>query len=436
MAALPTTTAKDATPRAAERVVLEDPEDQANGALDLTALYTSETFAFDPERRELVGDLHHLRLEPRALAEIPLNTLVRYQVGFTHQDAQHTLWVDVQYPVCTDKCPDRPNVVDKNAQVAVLTDSIAFTVPYAELGMAVGDEVAGVHAATAVRSGDQFVWQDVAPRDDGNAPHGPEAPVAPSTSPAFLLQGPYPFIHAEPKGPLQRFSVDGEEVRYAFQVTAADGVQGEIVYFVFESPEAWGVKASHGGSGTNPLGLLTNFGSESSVEFSASVYARLPPERGQVDTTRMHMVSSSGAHEVFDLVAEVTGPRIVDPAYAFDLSVPDGLVRDQEATLAVHVTHEDQPLAPPARVSVDIYRTGRYMDTVPTVPADAGVFEVAYRFDGHGTWTVEPFVASLRPSPHAAFDVEVDKGGIAGVPGPGLLAALAALGGALALRRR
>jgi hypothetical protein len=98
-------------------------------------------------------------------------------------------------------------------------------------------------------------------------------------------------------------------------------------------------------------------------------------------------------------------------------------------TLRVHVEHLGELIGPSESVGFDLYRNERYMATIAATPAGKGEYIADHAFGQPGTWRVEPFISSQRPSPHASFEIVVAKVGIAGVPGfelPMVLAAVAA----------
>lgn len=433
----------EATPRPDERVLFEDPADQPTGAYDILAAYVSEAFLVDFESadREMIGDAFAVRIQVEEMSSYPYNTVVRYYVFFEHGGQQHATWVTVERPCtstsnedCLDPAVNR-SAGGPGASGSVTSDGVLVTIRDAEFGMAPGSQIDSLWVATALQNPASEVWQDVAPRDDAGAPAGAEQPGTPTGAADFVLAGPFPYVTAEPLTPLSRDSVDGEEVRYEFHIASHEEFSGELVWILFETEEDWRVNPSHGGSAADPVGFLANLG-PNPVRFAAGVYATQPPERGSVNVARMHVVSSSGAHQVHELSTKVTGPFIEDPAFAFELVEEPRAQEGRLKSFHFQVLQDGEPASGNIRVNVDVYRNGRFLGTETTEPKGDGTYLLQYVFEGSGEWRLDAFVANFRPAPYASFDIEVSEDRIPGVPAAGLLAALAAVLIGAAARRR
>ncbi len=431
----------EASARSDERLLFEDPADQPNGAYDVVAVTFSEVFLFNADSRTPAGDAFRVRIHVDDMGSYPYNTVTRYYVFFEAGGDQHATWANVTRP-CTggeNSCQDPKIAADgtgPGASASLAGDTVTITVREADFGLAPGSPLNSIWVATAVQAPTAEAWQDVAPRADDGAPHGVEAPVAPGEAADTFLHGPFPYVTATPTSPLSLNSVDGEEVRYHFEVASHEDFSGELVWFLFEPPEGWRVAPSHGAGGADPVGFLANLGPDP-VRFAADVSAQHTPERGNVSVAKMHVISSSGAHQVHELRTQVTGPLVEDPAYAFALLGPDRVDEGETSSLMFQVLRDGDPLGGNFRVHVDVYRNGRFLGTEETEPKGNGTYLLQYAFEGAGEWRLDAFVANFRPAPYGSVVVQVDDRGIAGVPGPGVGAVLGVLlVGAVWLRRR
>lgn len=420
------------SPRADERVLFEDPADQPHPAYDVVAVYLSEVFLFNADTRAPVGDAFKVRIQVDDMSSYPYNTVTRYYVFFEAGGEPFATWANVTRP-CTSTANDacqEPRVPDDGAgpgtSASVGPQGVTLTIREDAFGLVPGDVLSSVWVATAVQGTVAEAWQDVAPRADDGSPHGIEAPGVPADAPDAFLIGAFAYVTATPQSPLSLNSVDGDQVRYQFAIASHEAFAGELVWVLFEPPEGWRVAPSHGAGGADTVGFISNLGPDP-VRFGADVYAQQTPERGNVSVAQMHVISSSGAHQVHELRTEVTGPLIEDPAYGFELVGPARADEGETTTLLFQVVHDGEPLGGNFRVNVDVYRNGRFLGTEETEPKGNGTYLLQYDFQGEGEWRLDVFVANFRPAPHESFALHVSDDGIPGVPGVAVVAVLLAL---------
>lgn len=424
-----------ASPSYFERVVLTDPEGDYTGneALDLVNVYAHERFRYDFEKRQAIGDSLFFRIEPAGLDQLPSQVTARFHVHADANGTSHDLWVEVSL----NNQQGTVEVTGSSPGVSGDTNStsVFLTVPYETLGVAVGSVLTSVWAATSTAGGDTRVWHDVAPMDNGGVLVGPTEPTAPDGAAIVAVLGPYPFVTTVPKSPLAQPSAEGAGVKYTFEAVPAPGLSGEIVRYFFDIPAGWEVDPSRGSSGASPVGEITGLASPNSISFDVTVAATGFPPLGTEAVVTMEMVSASGAHQVFDLVTTVTGPKLNSSEYAFDMLSPASVDAGDTTELEFRVQLANGSALPGGlAVKVDMMQGGEIVDTVPTNSTGNGTYVAEYAFPSEGQWTADVYISNLRPSPHQEFTVNVASGGL--MPAPGMAALFAAAAVALLVYRR
>lgn len=424
-----------------ERIVLTDEPDDyaANGGLDIVAVHASEAYSFDFERRtEKDGNTVNFRIEVAALDALVSQTTPRFHLFLDANGSAQNLWVDLVYEGGSGGCQCW-TVGSTSAGVTggMNSTSVSVRIPYSLFGSSVGAELGGVWAATSLGGGEDRVFQDVAPMDNGGLPAGgPETP-SPGSTANVTLEGPFPYVQLVPKGSLERFSAEGAAVTYPFQVEPHPQLNGEMVMMFFEIPAGWTVEPSRGSSGANPTGQVTNLNGGTQLGFDVTVSAASFPELGTEAVVNMTLVSTSGAHQTVEMVTSVSGPKLNSSEYQFDLMSPARAEAESTTKLEFRVLLANGSALPAgAAVKVDMMRQGEVVETVPTTADGNGTYIASYAFPSEGEWTADAYISNLRPSPHQEFTIQVESGGV--LPGPGLFALLAGVLGAafLAYRRR
>lgn len=423
-----------------ESALLTDTPDDfpGNGGLDVVAVHVFETYSFDFERRqENLGNTVSVRIEVADLSELATPTTPRFHVFATLNDTMQNLWVDLVFEGGTGGCQCwRPGETAAGVSGAINGTSVTMTIPYSLFGLAEGQSIDGVWVATSLGGGEERFYQDVAPMDNGGLPAGPGTPATPGGATAITLQGPFPFVELVPKGPLERFSAEGAEVKYPFEVRPHPQLSGEIVIMLFEVPEGWVLEPSRGSGGATPSGQIANLNGGTTLGFDVTVSSDFFPPIGSEANVTMEVVSSSGAHDLFEMVTTVTGPKLNSSEYKFDMLSPPSASAGDTTQLEFSVlTANGSALPSGLAVKVDMMQAGEIVETVPAKGDGNGTFVAEYAFPSEGQWTADVYISNLRPSPHQAFDVNVSGGGL--VPGPGVAALFAAAAVAfLAYRRR
>jgi hypothetical protein len=413
-----------------ETTVLEDPQDISSGAMDIRAVHVVERYLFDFDKAEPIsgGDAVFVRFDLENAGDLPTGIPVRYHVFFDAGGQARDYWAEA-----TESCSPIAGcsiAVTSNVQAAYNeARGMTLVIPYETAGFSKGDAFEGIWAATAAGTADNPVWQDVAPKENT----GPEVqePAAPSSSGNYTLAGPYPYVTLQAKEPLTKLSVHGNTVVYRFDLVPAAGISGEIVKIFATPAEGWQVETNRG----DRVSEISNFGA-SSAELAVTVSSPLAPAPGETATTTLELVSSSGAHGNVTLVTEVTGPKIDSNAFNFTMLSEASFDKGDNATLSFRVVDALGSAPAGAKVSFDLLRDGAVVDTVEAESDGNGTFTGHYAFPSEGEWTIDVYIVSMEPSPHAEFVVSVGSGGVLGVPGPGPLALLVALLGILVVVRR
>ncbi len=417
-----------------ERTVLTDPEGDYTGneALDIVAVYVHERYRFDFEKRQEIGDAVFFRVEPAGLDQLPGSLTARFHVRAEANGTAHDLWVDIA------NSDGKIQAVGGAPGVSGDTNStsVFITVPYETLGVEVGSSLTAVWAATSTAGGDTRVWHDVAPMDNGGLLAGPTEPTAPGGAGSAGILGPFPFVTTVPTGALEKPSAEGAGVKYTFQAVPSPGLSGEIVRYFFEFPAGWTVEPSRGTSGSDPVGEITGLAAPNPVSFDVTIAATGFPPLGTEAVVTMEMISASGAHQIFEMVTTVTGPKLNSSEYQFDMLSSINTDTGGTTEMEFRVLLANGSVLPPGlAVKVDMMQAGDIVDTVPTNSTGNGTYVAEYAFPSEGQWTADVYISNLRPSPHKEFTMNVSGGGL--LPGPGFAALFAAAAVAfLAYRRR
>lgn len=429
---VPSVAAKPA-PRFFETVVVEDVDGDyaapGNGALDLVGVHVAEKFAYNPDQRQ--GDFSLVvRWETRAPREMQCGSTIAYSVQFKVGSATKTVEAQQTSP----PPPGNAACIPVPTAPAILTPfGIEIGVSSATLGIAPGTNITGFVGWTSTVSGDQKVRQDVAPYDNRNAPYAPNEPLPSAGLRSHMSIGVFPFVTVAPVTPPEQYSVNGGEVKYIFQFISHPELSDDAIRVLFAIPEGWQLSPSQGTTGPNPEGQLTGGSSGQPRDFAFTASSNGIVNEGEAYDIYMTVITQSGGHVYVPTRAVISGPRISDPNYTFELLTPSGLVAKESNEIRFSVGTALGPLEG-ARLRIDVSKPGGARQTVDATSVGNGTYKAVYTFPGEGTYILDVYIASLKPSPHQEFTVEVGGGG-AFSSGLAWLGAVTALGAAF-LRRR
>jgi hypothetical protein len=428
-----------------ERLILEDPEDQTLGGLDLVAVFATESYGFNPKSFEHKGHVLTLRLVPRDFSQFPANTPVRYTVYTDTGGEVRAFWVQL-YANCSPppgECNPIPILQDSSVPAEVNGTSVRMKIALSLFGALDADglgltRLTNVWAATSTfhastSETERTLWHDVAPRDDDG--QLPSTTLEPPENPVDLeLEGPFPYATATPLGrhapgriPLiTAYSALGQEVRHTFEVSVHPKVTEEIVYFTFDLAENWTANPNRGPGGFTPLGMLTNVKPGQTLQFDVGFSATQPVDVGDIVLIRMHMISSQGAHAMYDIKTIITRDRYDSPDHVFTIDGPRDLARGQTGRYTITVTDADGRMLSGLALAADLKLDQRVRNTL-TAQAQEDHYVLDWTPTQNGAWTLDVHILGLKPSPHATHSTQVHSP--AGAPGPeaGLLLGVLAL---------
>lgn len=435
--AVPTAPAVPAPAQFFETTVVADtPSDfSANGALDIVAVHVAEKYSFDIDNstgRETVQFRIELRNREEfrniaaPLGETKFTYILGYKVGGTaavHSvEMSTTCSAGTGGPDCTPPRVPAPHATHQDFGVTVIIDAVAN-------GLVPGATVTDVYAMSATSAGGSLVYQDLAPKDNANVSEGQEPTPAVFGDP-IVLQGTYPFIEAQPKGPSNRFAVPGNEASYVVQFRTVEGLVGvDTVRVFYQAPEGWTITST-----VEPPAITVQGGGE---EFDLGFSAKAPQFAKVGDTATIILeaiLTKAGGRALMATTTTVTEARISDPLYSFDLATKGPFKAGDESSLRASVQRDGVPLLYHS-VKMDFVKDGQVTDTVTATGGSDGSYAANYTFPSSGAWTVDLYVADFLPAPHATFPVEVQGDG-GGLPGFEVVAALGALALAFLWRRR
>lgn len=439
LALVPVVAAKP-DPRFFEAVVVEDIEGDylapGNGVLDIVGVHVSEKFAYDPDRR--AGDFEYVfRFQLRELT-MACPARIRLDVNFkVDGDSKPPIFARIMTPSTGDAaCQVLPDGGSGPVTIVRGLASVEVAVPQSSLGVASGIAGANLTAFTAQsfqlvdEGGQNRVSHDVAPHDNQNAPSN----TLPTTGlKSYTSIGVFPFVTVAPVTPLERYSVNGGEVKYIFQFISHPDLSDDAIRVLFTIPEGWQLSPSQGTTGANAEGQLTGGSAGQPRDFAFTASSNGLVNEGETYDIFMTVITQSGGHVFVPTRTTISGPRISDPNYTFELLTPSGLVAEESNEIRFSVGTALGPLEG-ARLSIDISKPGGAHQTVDATSVGNGTYKAVYTFPAEGTYILDVYVSSLKPSPHQEFTVEVG-GGSAFASGLAWLGALTALGAAF-LRRR
>lgn len=414
-----------ATPTFFEATIVEDTADDYAGRswADIVAVYVSEKFAFDPEKRIMKGNFLIFRVELGSPdPPIPCTTSVQYDIHFTVDGAEKL----VTGVVATDSPASQSNPCGRipgaggSAPVQFLGSSLIIAVPSADFGLVPGSVIGEVWASSATIGGPSPIVHDIAPFDNTNTPSGQAAkPAGPFLS--YTAVGVFPFLQVVPLTPTEQYSVNGGEIEYAFQFFSHEQVSNDNIRVRFELPDGWTLSPSRGTTGADPEGQLSGGSGGSPVEFTFTLSSTGIVNEADVAEVVMHVITDAGGYAQIKTLTTVSGAKITDSNLTFDLSSKGPFRAEDESTIRFSASHPTIDLAGQA-LSIDVFQGTRRITTLTAKDVGAGVYEVTYTFPDAGEYRLDVYISSMKPSPHQEFTVSVEKGGLA--PGPGFMTLL------------
>lgn len=417
-----------------ETLVAQDKDGDyaSNGALDITAVYLGERYTYDQgnatgyDSVEFRLDLRNPKEFETFEGQVPFD----YLVGFKANGKDMTVEANLTQTcspgsptanpiVCTAPTMPKPHHTAGDGGVVLkLNRALA--------GLPVGTAITDVYAASATVTNGQKVWQDVVPMDNANQPAGPTLTPPATKGPGAVLKGTYPFLTGVLKSPATQFAVTGGQVGFVVGFRTDDNAKNlDHVWFKYAAPVGWTVEGNLGND------FITTAGGQK-IEYEFTVKAPPAAAKGTtVDVVMDAALEGAGGHVVVPVKVQVTGARVEDPSYAFDLTTKGPFKAERQSTLAWKVLHDGAPLAN-FQAKADFVLNSRTVDSLDVKGGSDGVYKVNYSFPQGGTWTVDLFVSELQPSPHhvATVEVKAADGGI--LPGVGALGAVLAFAVALA----
>jgi hypothetical protein len=427
---VPSATAK-AEPKFFENVVVEDTDGdfQTNGALDIVGVHISEKYQYDSDKQQ-GQDTLTLRIQVRKLSDIQCTTVIRYDVAFKVDGAAKNFYAGVTTLSPSDRNACALVGADSSGNVSVRgsEESVYLILGRDQVGAPVGSVLSGFYATSAIMTQAQKIPGDVAPMDNTNAP----SDTAPTTGlKTYTSVGTYPFITAIPTTPIQQYSVGGSEVEYNFDFVTHPDLKDENIRVRFDFPTGWTISPSQGRTGNDPEGQLTASNGGLPRAFSFTLSSSGAASEGDQVSVIMEVITDSGGHLLIPTTTTVSGAKIEDPSLNFTLLTPGPFKSGETSPVRFKVANESGPIA--AVVSVDLILKDKRVSTTALTLAD-GVYSGTVNFPSEGTYTLDAYLSSLKPSPHQSFVVKAEDGGFA--PGLPVWSLVVLLGGIALWRRR
>lgn len=381
---------------------------QSHAALDLVAVYFSEKFQFNKDDRT-GADVLVIRWEPRSLAQHTCGSTARYEARLKAGGQARTLYAGITSTPSTgsDSCVIR--AADGSGIVKVNDTSIMLTVPRSTLGVNVNDTITGICALSAVMAPapvGQPEYQDVVPHDNTNAPQS----ACPTTLPSYTLRGVFPFVTVEPVDGLFRYSVNGGEVEFDFNIASHPALTDDQINVYFDVPDGWSVAPSQGTTGSDPVGSFTGGSNGVPRPFSFSVSNTQGASIGDTAQIGMLVISDSGGQVNLTALVEVSGEKIEDPSLNVELLTPGPFKAGETSEVRVRFAYDADALSG-ATVKMDLIQGTKRVGTFAATEKQNGTYAALVQFPGAGAYTLDAYLASERPSPHQAFLVQVEKSG-------------------------
>lgn len=421
-------------------LVVDEPDDFPQGALDIKGLFVKEVYPYDSIEGK-GRDLVVIRLEPRSLpdssqcfvaaAQVSQQVCsIRYDIHFEVAGHPHSQFVKFgpqgSAPRC---CP----IEESSGAVAFNQSSVLFLLDRVDVGLVPGAAITKLYATSAFVRGDQTQKGDRAPGNNDNLPYDQRPEISNEFAPPYQVRGTFPFFDVEVLDGLVRNSVGGQQVKFSFKIKPTSGVVDDTIRVRFDTPEGWSITPSRGTTGADPTGLITGISAGMAVAFDVSASANDIVNEGDLAPIGVHFHSASEGHVFMIATVRVTGSYIEDADYAFQVRDSGPFEAGSTATLRFSIL--DDALEPRAGLPVDAVfsKANRRVATVPAEPKGES-YEATYTFPSPGTWNVILALRGPTPAPHTAFTVEVEGQG--GAPGIGLPVTLGLLAlAALASRR-
>lgn len=403
-----------------------------NGALDIVAVHFSEKYRFNKDDRT-GEDVLIIRWELRAISGHTCGSTSRYDVSFTSGGQVRNHYASItSNPGGDDSCIVK--AADGTGAVKLNETSVTLTIPSSSVGLAPGVLLTGICAkssAMAPAPVGQPQYQDVVPLDNANAPMS----ACPTASlPSYTGKGVFPLVLVEPIDGLFRYSVNGREVEFDFNVSSHPALSGDQISVYFDAPDGWALAPSQGTTGADPVGSFTGGANGAARRFSFSASDNRGTAIGETVLVGMNVISDSGGHVNLTAIIEVTGEKIEDPAIRVSLLSPGPFKAGQSSEVRFHFAYDNDTIDGQA-VKVDLLQGRKRVATFVAVEKGSGIYAALVQFPGAGTYTLDAYLASQTPSPHQAFTIQVEKaGGL--LPASTGVATLLLIAGGAWLRRR
>ncbi|MBI2077632.1 MAG: hypothetical protein HYT80_04560 [Euryarchaeota archaeon] len=422
-------------------LVVDEPEDFAQPALDLSGVYAKEVYPYDSILQS-ARDLIVIRVQPQNLdgsssclvyaAQFTTQVCsMRYDVHFEANGQPQSLFVQFGPQAGNPRCCP---IEDQKGEVRFDQNSALFFLDREALGLAAGTQITKLYATSELVKGDQRQKGDRAPGDNENLPYDQKPELASEFAPPYVVRGTYEFFTVEVVDGLVRNSIGGQQVKFSFKIAPTAGVVDDTVRVRFDRHAGWSVTPSRGTTGADPTGLITGISAGTSVPFDFSIAANDIVEEGDLAPIGVHFHSASEGHVFMVATVRVTGNVVEDPNYVFRLQDSGPFRAGEAAVIRFDLVDAQGQARVGLPIDVAFLRDGRRVATLAATPVE-GAYEAAYEFPSGGMWTIDASVRGLAPAPHAAFAVRVEDGGNApGLAGPLLLGTLVAV--AVASRRR
>jgi len=431
-----------------ERTAATDKEadfDAGNGALDIIAVHVSERYSYDSGNRT-GNETLQFRIELRqrdAIRQMPPEnngpngielTPIEYTLGFSAGGKDRTFTARLTQ-FCTLAAPPQGSGLDCREpkmtapNFSTKDGGVTFVINRAKEGLPVGTAISKVWAASATVTQGQATYQDVAPKDNANQPEATE-PQPPANDKSLVLEGTFPFLTMTLLSSAQQYAVPGGPASFVLQFRTHDKLNGiDHVFLDFKAGPGW---TFDGNLGTDFV--TTAGGQVIEYEFIAKAPAFASPGQ-DVPIIVNASTQSSGGHASLPVSVRVSGAKVDAADYVFTLETPGPFKAESASVFRWKIERDGAPLEH-YKVAADFILNKKAVDSpVGAEEKEPGVYEASFTFPSGGSWTVDPFIIELQPSPHHEFPVDVQsaKGGL--LPGFGLLGAWVALGYG-ALRRR
>ncbi|HLE47138.1 MAG TPA: hypothetical protein VI818_02485 [Candidatus Thermoplasmatota archaeon] len=391
----------------------------ADGALDIVAVHIAERYRYilDEKRGD---DVVAVRFELRSHNDLKCNTAARYDLVYDAGGPKTIAGgMSSAFSTGSNGCVPQPNDITGKTTIDS-TGSLVVTVAKATLGLVDGAELKGLYAISYSSSGGQAVAQDVAPHNNNNAPQSAPPPTGRQN---YFLKGTFPYVTVAPSTSLNQYSVGGQEVKYSFKVATHPELRDENIRVRFQIPPDWSVAPSQGTTGADPEGQFTAANDGTARDFAFSLSATGIANEGDVVPVIMEVITDRGGHANITTLTTVSGAKITDPNLTISLLTP-GPFDTGTSEVRMSVANATGPLNN-IRFALEVTKPG-HRSTYEAENVGNGTWKALVNFKDAGSYTVDAYVSSVKPSPHQTFVVQVEEGGLAPAPGMPMILLLVA----------